>query len=210
MFKFIHLICTIGALFIFSACSKTGPAGPIGPQGAQGPAGPTGATGSQGNANVKSGNFTLTNTQYALDIWSYQTGPGSAAGISAKMATVTLADITADVFNKGTILLYIKEPAVFGANPSVWTPLPWQISSFNPGYLININYNYDIGKLRIYYMNLPTDHAPTTPVPLISTVTVPNFDFKYVIIGGNPNARASAPVDYNNYEAVKNYYHLPD
>ncbi|RAJ88133.1 hypothetical protein CLV59_101900 [Chitinophaga dinghuensis] len=204
MFKIIHLICMLGALLILAACSKTGP---VGPQGAQGPAGPTGA---QGNANVSSGNFTLTNAQYVLDYWSYQPSPGAGTAITAKMATVTLADITTDIFNKGTVLLYIKQPSSFGANPAVWAPVPWQISSFVTGYLINVSYTYDIGKLRVYYMFLPTDHAPTSPIPNISTVTVPSFDFKYVIIGGNPNARAAAPIDYNNYEAVKNYYHLPD
>ncbi|RFS20674.1 collagen-like protein [Chitinophaga silvatica] len=205
MSKILNCILLLSTVILFASCSKEGPVGPAGPTGATGP------TGAQGNSNVTSGNFTLTNASYVNDYWSYQTAPGSASAVVAKMATQNIAGITNNIFNSGTVLLYIKLPSAFGGNPSTWTPMPWQIASFYTGYLIYMNYTYDVGKLRVYYMYLATDHAPSTPIPSVTTATVTSFDFKYVIIAGNAGARQAAPpVDYNNYEAVKKYYNLAD
>ncbi|RBL89207.1 hypothetical protein [Chitinophaga flava] len=190
-------------LFVFtlvlSACKKgdTGPAGPAGPQG---PA---------NNANVVSGTFTLTNADYVNGYWAMSTGPGSSMGYGAKVATKNLPDLTAGIAGNGTVLVYLKVPDGVGGNVNLWTLLPFDIPNINVGYFIAIRNTVDVGKVKVYYLYMPTDKSVV--VPNIFTATLPDYTFRYVLIAGNANARQAAPpVDYADYEAVKKYYRLKD
>lgn len=199
-------VLLIASLFLMSACSKKGDTGPAGATGAQGPAGPTGPKG----PGAVSGTFSLVNTDYKQDFWSISTGPGSSLGISARMALKNLPAITADVFNTGTVLVYLKTPGTFGGDNTSWSPLPYDIRGYDLGYLTSIKFNYEAGKLRVYYLIVQTDAVPTKTVPSVSTITIPSYDYKYVIIPGTAAVRASSGVDLSDYNAVAKYYNLKD
>jgi hypothetical protein len=85
------------------------------------------------------------------------------------------------------------------------------IRSFFVGYVTAIRFNYEAGKLRIYYLYEQTDLAQSGIVPDVYATVIPTYQYKYVVIPGTQAGRQSAPpVDYNDYEAVKRYYNLPD
>jgi len=194
------------------SCSKEGPVGPAGPQGIQGPAGPQGVQGvqgPQGNANVSSGTFTLSNANYKNDYWTITTGPSSALGNFAKKATVNVPAITSGIFNTGTVLVYLKTPNGLTATLSTWSLLPFDITSFGGGFFISIKFNYEVGKLYVYYLYMATDNSVT--VPSVYSAVVPDYTFKYIIIAGNSGGRIQNPqVDYNDYAAVCRYYGIPE
>ena len=198
------------ALFSLS-CSKgpAGPAGPAGLQGAAGPTGATGATGPQGNANVSSGTVTLTNTNYANDYWSITTGPSSSLGLGARKASIAVTSITANIFNTGTVLVYLKVPVGFTSALTGWTLLPFSIKSIDGNYFISLKTNYEIGKVNVYYLYEQTNSAAT--VPFIFQAEVPDYTFKYIVIAGSTGGRQMKPdVDFNDYSAVCKYYGIPE
>ena len=201
----------IAHLLIISACAKKGDPGPAGAAGAagtngtQGPAGPVGPKG----PGAISGTFTLVSADYKNDYWTIGTGAGSALGIASRAAVKSLPAITADIFNTGTVLVYLKTPVSLSATATVWTPLPYDVRGYNVGYITNFRFNYEAGKLRVYYMFVQTDAASAT-VPDIYTAVIPSYDYKYVVIPGTAAARASSPVDLNDYNAVAKYYNLKD
>ena len=201
------------SLFTLS-CSK-GPAGPegqAGQAGVQGPAGTTGATGAtgpQGNANVMSGIDTITNTDYVSDFWTLTTGGSSSLGLGAKKASIAVASITTNIFNTGTVLVYLKMPVGFTTTLTAWTLLPFSLKSFDGNYFISLKTNYEIGKVNIYYLYEQTNSSAI--LPLIFTAIVPDYIFKYIVIAGSTGARKMTPaVDFNDYSAVCRYYGIPE
>ena len=205
----------ISALCVLSlSCKKEGPAGPqglegpAGPTGAQGSQGTTGSQGAQGNANVMSGIDTLTNADYASDYWTLPTGGSSSLGLGAKRASIAVASITTNIFNTGTVLVYLKMPVGFTSNLTAWSLLPFSLKSFDGNYFISLKTNYEIGKVNIYYLYEQTNSSAT--LPLIFTATVPDYIFKYIVIAGSTGARKMKPsVDFNDYAAVCRYYGIP-
>jgi hypothetical protein len=207
------LIFTL-SLFILS-CAKKGPEGPAGPngvagpQGAQGVQGAVGAQGPQGNANVTSGTVTFTNADYKSDYWSITTGPSSSLGLGAKKATVSVASITAAIFNTGTVLVYFKVPVGLTSTLTGWSQLPFSLKSFDGNYFISLKNNYEIGKVNIYYLYEQTNSAAS--VPNIFSATVPDYTFKYIVIAGTAGGRQKKPtLDYSDYAAVCKYYGIPE
>lgn len=208
---FLVAIVFITNLLIITGCSKKGDPGPAGANGAngangaQGPAGPVGPKG----PGAISGTFTLVNADYKNDYWTIGTGAGSALGVASRAVVKSLPAITADVFNTGTVLVYLKTPVSLSPTATVWTPLPYDIRNSNVGYFTSFRFNYEAGKLRVYYMFVQTDAALAT-VPDIYTAVIPSYDYKYVVIPGTAATRAGSPVDLNDYSAVAKYYNLKD
>jgi hypothetical protein len=164
----------------------------------------------RGNANVKSGTFTLTNADYTNGYWAVTTGSGSALGVSSRTAVKNIPGITTAIFNTGTVLIYLNVPQGLSSTPAAWSGLPFSIRGFNVGYMTSIRSNYDVGKIHVFYMFELTDAALASP-PSIIDYAVPEYTFKYVLIAGDADARTSVPpVDYNDYEAVRKYYRLAD
>ena len=155
--------------------------------------------------------FQLANADYAYGYWTLSTGPSSSSGMPARIATRNEAKITQKVFNSGTVLVYLKTPSDLGVTPpNQYVLLPFTITGYNASYLNKITYGYEAGKLRIYYYYEITDAAIVNP-PNIYTSTVPTYTFKTIIIPGSDGYRQSQPpVNYQDYEAVKKYYNLPD
>lgn len=124
------MLLTISAIVItLSSCQKEGPEGP---------------QGIPGNANVKSMNF-------SLDSNSWQ-----------KVGTVHYSDVivailTQNVFEKGSINVYMESPT----QPGIWYNMPYSIlidsSSTN---VLTFGYSFWTGKVRI---NKIDSQMPTKP-----------------------------------------------
>lgn len=203
--KMILLLC-IG--FSLVSCSKTGPEGPAGLNGNNGE---DGKDGKNGNANVVTANFTLNNSQFQRDSWSIRRSNG-VTSYAARMANVAVPSLTEDIFRNGTVLVYMKIPAGSAINPDSWTPLPHTVSGSNSAYLVLTTYSYKVGMLQVYYVHQHTDNAAIGTVPFVSDVTIATQEYRYVVIAGTAagNSVVAPPVDLNNYEAVKAFYHLPE
>jgi len=164
----------------------------------------------RGNANVKSGTFTLTNTDYVNGYWSVTTGGGSALGVASRTAVKNIPGITTAIFNTGTVLVYLNVPQGLNGTPSAWSELPFSIRGFNVGYMTSIRSSYDVGKLHVFYMLEQTD-AAFVGLPNIFNMVVPDYTFKYVLIAGDADARKNTTgPDYSDYEAVRRYYRLAE
>ena len=176
----------------------TGPAGPPGtpgPQGPQGPAGPAGPPGSQGpqgepgTANVFYSNWAGFNT----DNWS-----GLVAFLfqNRRIYTVSENRITDAILDRGAVMVYVK----FANSSDIVQPLPIYQSITQ---LKNQHMAHFIQQNRILITLYNDDRSDPGTIGSINS-------YRYVIIpGGTPTGR-NAPVDLNDYEAVKTYYNIPD
>ncbi|MBL7734257.1 MAG: collagen-like protein [Chitinophagaceae bacterium] len=168
------LILAVFCTFLFS-CKKgdTGPAGDTGPQGPTGNAGPQGPP---GNANVKTDTFTLTNADWKYPGSYFQTTtPGVSLGYTTRFSNRSFAGLTADILNKGAVLVYFTANA---GNAQQWTPL-------NQFIILNgVSYNYvyetSVGQVKLHFwMTKATSDPPT-----LSSFTLPPYKFKIVLVGG--------------------------
>ena len=163
-------------------------------------------------AIVVSGSFTLQNEDYENTYFSLTTGPASAFGISAKVATKEIPEITEKVFDEGLILVYLKVPVGLTTTASQWAQVPYELLSFSGDYMINIASAYEIGILRIHYFYERVKDGVT--IPNVFSETVPAYDFKYVIVydaSNSSGARMQFPdIDYSDYQQVKEYFGLEE
>lgn len=166
----------------------------------------------RGDIHATSGTFNLSGLEYFNSLWNIDVGgSGGKNSVPAREAIVGVPAITRDIYNNGTILIYMSIPDGNTDNPgeSSWTPLPFSTGVFNGGYLISIRNTYVVGQIHIFYMHDATDKA-TTPPDVYQMEMTPH-QFKYVLIPADPAARrGEAPVDYMDYNAVRKYYHLTD
>ena len=180
-----------------AACSKKeGPVGPQGQQGEQGAPGTNGtngapgANGAQGVPGPQGPQGAAGTANVIYSAWTKKTN-ANWVNWNTIAATTTLEApaMTAALIGNGTVLVYMRYNLVV-------YPLPYALNanigsvdfSFVPGVITVRNY-IDFVKLA---------------------KPIGDADFRYVLIPGGAAARQSAPVDYNNYEAVKAYYHLPE
>ena len=173
-----------------AACKKEGPIGATGPQGEQGERGatgatgatgaqgPVGATGATGNANVSSAIFNATSANWAYTAPNYY-------------VELLMPEITADIFDSGAVLVYLRQGNSYHA-----VPLTFYSTA---SYSTTVEISHSIGAVGVIW----TDSDLTQPLnPGART-------FKVVIIAGSQRA-AQPDVDLNNYEAVKAAYGLTD
>lgn len=184
------LLCLVIAAFVFTACSKEGPAGPQGQQGtagtpgtpgtpgAAGVQGPPGAQGPEGNANVIVKTFS--STAYT---WNRET----VLGINYRVILVPVPEITADITANGMVLLYVTTTA------DGWTPLPL-ILGVDPK-LLFVSFGSVTGTLRI--RTRYSDNSDTGVIGL---------NCKLVIAKGNAAARTAPPT----WNELKRQYGLTD
>ncbi len=180
--KKLAMIFTAMMVITFIGCSKEGPKGPEGPQGAQGA---KGDKGDPGTANV------LSKTYQASEItWTSAT----EFAVNHKRGTINIPKLTKDIADNGTVLVY----AGLLFENTTWTALPTSFTE--SGQVRYWGFGYKTGTITIRYSN----SANTMP----GNPTIP---FKVVLIPGNPMGRKAAPdIDYNNWEAVRDYYKLSD
>jgi hypothetical protein len=154
------------ALFVALACE--GPAGPEGPPG---------------NANVVSGTFSIAPTAYTNGFWSFPVDGGTQQN-PAKVATMVLPALTADIVNNGAVLIYLKVPITPTGPSTHWTLLPFHQGGFGGGYIVSIKAAVQPGQIVVGYMHERTDTSVATPATY--SATLPTYEFKYVGVGGLP------------------------
>jgi hypothetical protein len=150
----------------FSSCKK-------------GETGPQGPSGKDGNANVK--NLTI-----FVNANEWVNKPGVSE------VTKVVPEITADIVNKGAIMIYTE-----GNNSGQWEALPttWP----DPSITVALGYTIEAGKL---HLSATFDVNGT-----LSPGTLQSSNFKVVLIAGS--ARAANPnVNLQNYPEVQTAYNL--
>jgi hypothetical protein len=183
--RLIFMLALVSATF--ALCKKedpgTGPAGPAGADGQKGDRGATGATGPQGVPGLQgvAGNANV--TQYTYGVHDF-----SGSNATPKVAT------TEDSMNRSAWFVYLVAPK---------TGNVYQI----PGYGIGASSDY-----RIYFnfLNNKVNFS-------ISRVSGPGEEYSIRIIriyansvtAGGRIAHIFPDIDFNNYQAVCEYYHLP-
>ena len=195
------LIGSLMFVSLLTSCKKEGPAGPQGvageqgPQGEQGERGPQGAKGSTGTANV------LYSAWFKPSSYEKTTVFGSSKFSFDKPAP----KITQKILNSGTILTYGK---LEGYATALWPKgqvgqLPIALTYVAGGTQVDTWSAYaTVGNLRINFVN-STNYYFSGPATIHS--------FRYIIIPGAVTARQSAASpDLRDYEAVCEYYGIPE
>ena len=160
-------------IYITASCAKEGP---IGPQGIQG------EKGNPGSVNIKTYNITFSNSD-----WYFL---GTLGNSDARwVADFYNSEITNDVFNNGTVLMYYK------SSSGHWVSLPQTFYSGTFSYTLTYGYNNG----SVFLARYDSDLNPINPGYLES---------KIVIIPGS--GKKYWDVDYNDYEAVKKYFNIKD
>lgn len=178
-------VAMISFTILLSSCSKEGPAGPAGATGPTGPTGPAGAAGSVGTANVIYSAW--------LDV-TFQNGLGK----------IYAPKLTNDILNSGDIKVYWNP---FTAADPLVVPIPCVLPI---GFLLeNPEANDPDVFVDPYFIQ---DSIFLTANYNLTSVNGASR-FRYILIPGGATARkkeGSVDVDWNNYEAVKNYLKLED
>lgn len=182
--NYLFLLTALALLVGITGTGCEGPAGPQGPQGIQGEQGPPGNQGPQGeegNANV------IYSEWMAIDWNIHNTDTLKVMGMSEPR-------INDDNFlDNGVTLVYLK---VDYPDNTVIYSVPYLGESFI------INMSVQSASEMIFLLHQSTNHA----VPLPNLL---EFQVRYILIpGGTP---AKLPADFfDNYNAVKEYYDIPD
>lgn len=142
---------------LFVACKKEGPAGP------------------PGNANVKSGTVSLTNTDWKWNsFWTLTTNTGSNTSYPTRYVDINTDLVTQDIADKGSVQVFFKPDG------DVWAPLPYTFLDVTRNYFFNFMYEHKAGRIRLHYFwtsNIAGGGAPAN----LNTYVLPNYTFKYVI-----------------------------
>lgn len=186
------------ALLLMLVIACEGPAGPQGPQGPEGPQGP------MGNANVQSDSTTLSDSDWETGRIYFQTSPNSSISRAALVATLDVPAITEEIKSSGMVKVYFKTIDGFGADPTIWTALPYSIMAFGGDYTYNITYTYDTGTITLYYYYEPNSSDATTPN--LADATLPDYKFKWVVASADAAASmASAGINVEDHDAVAQF-----
>lgn len=183
MRKYSLIILCLLASLIFTSCKDGSDDDP-------GPAGPKGDPGKDGNANVKA--YTV---DFTPDKWSFGN------------IQIMVADITKEIVDNGDVKVYMKVPG------SGWMPMPHSEGHYPdgavlftpPDYISTYTYEYNLGEVRVWKSD--SNNPLFTPGPKNTR------SFKIVIIQGTTGTLAGgrlAPVDFNDYESVKEAFQFAD
>ena len=184
----------MGIVLFFAYCQKgdAGPAGPKGDTGANGAAGAAGAQGPKGDSGTANVIYSAwLDVVYVPDTFR-NAGVLDTAGFSTN---IPAAKLTAAIINGGEVKVYWN----FGtsASPAV-APLPY----FDVFYdVISIQPEFYVGRIFLY---------STGNYSTINNNGVKRNQYRYIIIPGGVNARVAQPVDWNDYNKVKEYLGLKD
>lgn len=173
----------------------TGAVGAPGPKGEKGDKGDTGATGATGTAGPKGDKGDTGSANVIYSGWISMTNASlwtTNSGGAYWTANFAAPAITQAVLDRGVILIYTNSTG-FG---TVLLPL-----KLNPARTFQA-----YTKLQRIYIEQVFSSGATTTFPGTGGLN----EFRYVIIPGGVAGGRQAPVDYNDYEAVKKYYNLPD
>ena len=205
--KFMHA----GALLFLASClflacgddgdpGPQGAQGPQGEQGSQGPQGPQGDEGEQGEQGEQ-GEPGTANVIYSDWIDSPFDDPTLPSNNPDLADSKSFTLVTSDVLNpnRDVVMVYGR---VTGLLSDVHT-LPYSDIEESSEY--SFYFDPVINATQINVTAQTTDGA----LSFFDKFT----DYRYVIIpGGTPadTGKSTSPVDYEDYEAVKAYYNIPD
>ncbi len=177
-------------LVLIVHCKKgdTGPAGPAGNAGAAGPSGPQGPKGDTGTANVIYSPWL--DVPYLPDTIHI----GSVIDTLGFYADITAQKLSAAILSNGEMKVYLN----FGTttNPDV-VPLPY----FDVYTGININVDFKLQKISLY---ANADAGTRT----VSGAKV--LQYRYILVPGSVPARMAHPIDWKNYNQVKQLFGIQD
>lgn len=185
----------LGIVLFFAHCQK-GDVGPAGPKGDTGATGANGAAGAQG-AKGDSGTANVIYSAW-LDVTTFVPETFTNNGVLDTLdftARITAPKLTSAILNSGEMKVYFN----FGtlAAPNV-VPLPY-VDIVSSG--ISITPEFAVGRIDLY-SNVRANTATLTDGK--------HYQYRYILIPGVVNARVAQPVDWNNYNQVKEYLGLKD
>ena len=192
-FKLLTVLLGITLFFAYCKKGDVGPAGATGATGATGAAGAAGAQGPKGDTGTANVIYSAwLDVAYLPDTFRNTTGKLDTAGF---MVNIQATKLTAAIINSGEIKVYVN----FGtpATPTV-VPLPYSDVIYDYTSIQPVFYT---GRIFLY----ATDNY--------STFTQNNLkrnQYRYILIPGVVNARVAQPVDWNDYNKVKDYLGLKD
>jgi hypothetical protein len=195
MKSFIRISICLLYLFVSYSCvedGETGAQGPAGVQGEtgpQGPVGPPGEPGEPGTANVIYSSW----QPFETDRWSELV---SFLFQNRRIYTVEEPRIDQSILDGGTVAVYVR----FGNFNNIVQPLP-VIQSITQLRNQHMSYYLQLNQILITLFN--EDRSDPGVIGTINS-------YRYVIIPGGTPAGRMAPVDMEDYEAVKDYYNIPD
>ena len=167
-----------------NSCTKEGP---VGPAGAQGPQGPSGSNGTNGNTNVKSSFLTVNPNNWQWNSSNY-----------VSYVEFNNSQITSDVINYGLVLAFRKST---NAGTEIWIPMPNVYYPFSNSL---ISWTYDIGFISLGAGRIRFAWSDSRNSPPDATQV-----FKIVSVSGSAKA-ANPNLDWNNWNQVKQTFHLTD
>lgn len=157
----------------------------------EGDAGPVGPPGEDGVANLLSGTFTVAPTAWSNGFWHFSVDGGTQAN-PARVATIAVPAITSSVLSDGVVLVYLRTPSTPTGPADHWTLLPFHQGGFGGGYLVSIKTAVRAGEIRIGYSHESTDAVAP---PNVYGVTLPAYEFRWVVIQGSVNPSLGTLVD---------------
>jgi len=182
------IIKVLGGCFLLAmltiSCAEDGEPGPQGEQGEQGVQGEQGEKGDTGTANV---------------VYSEWIGPLLGGGSSS--TTQPLAEFDKNLYDPNTAVFLVYGTTETGGNVSA---LPLKLSETTYGFWVDPSRpDPSVGLIFLY-----RDEPTPTSVPIGRSIPT---HFRYVIIpGGIPfSGRVNLP-DFDDYEAVKEFYKIPN
>ncbi|THU39914.1 hypothetical protein FAM09_08445 [Niastella caeni] len=150
--------------------------------------GDDGAKGDTGTANVMYSSW--------LDV-NFDPAVNTAGDTVAWTAEITAPKITKTILDSGTVKVYLN--AGTAASPAIF-PLPIADFYYALTGVENLNLYFTVGTINLY----ATQDAST-----FTSSGAKSWQYRYVIIPGGVHTGRSA-VNWNNYEAVKDFYNIPD
>ncbi|SOD77995.1 hypothetical protein [Spirosoma fluviale] len=200
--KFINTLFLSLTIVVFLAACKgevgpkgdTGATGSAGAAGATGPTGTTGATGATGpqgatGAVGPTGPSSITQVTYASSF--------SLAAANANFNLNLPGYITKAVIDKSLVVVYLQSPSL---GPQVYQ-IPGNMGGVNGdvfGYVIYASYP-TVQTINVY--RTASSGVSLTQISLARVLIIPAA----TVVNGR-----KAAVDFNNYEAVKEFYNLTD
>jgi Collagen triple helix repeat (20 copies) len=174
---------------------NTGAAGPAGTNGTNGTVGATGLQGPQGAtgaAGAKGDKGDTGAVNIIFSDWFSKEWTSVSNSQTQYRFVVNEAKITADILNKGVVLVYMRTQS---SSPTVYQ-LPLTLATETGIQVYSVT--TEVGKIILNLIELLD--IRTTPA---------NYQFRYVVIpAGATSGRVG--IDYSNYEAVKQAFNLPN
>jgi len=184
---------TVSAVLFVSSCTKEGPAGPAGPAGAAGAAGTNGTNGAAGAAgpSAKLFDFTLT-----FD----STTTGALPGNYQRYQGITGVDTAKDV-----VLLYnVYVSPTTGTK--YYYAMPFASGGVAYNYVYLRNTASTTGGINLYCIIEDPADGSYNPIFSYTGSATDVEKFRAVVIKATTK---NSNVNYNDYNSVASFYHLP-